>query len=166
LSLYCSLKTKLETAPLAVPRISQSAEELAGRADRLEADDERDHDEPDHEPSGLNAVNLGTAVEEWSEERDEHRHRGEQHARPEGTESSPSVMRMKGAAIASTPSRIAGRACAGCRRALRAPSPFDEHYLSRSPTVPVTAWKKATSTAEKSCSAYLMSIKAHKHKSA
>ena len=78
--------------------------------------------------------------------------------RPEGTESSPSAMRMNGAAISTTPSRIAGR---GLRRmspsAARALPPSTS-TIARSPTAPIAAWKKATSTAEKSCSAYLMSM--------
>jgi hypothetical protein len=56
------------------------AKELAERADSLYADDERDAYQADHEPQGLDAVYLRAAVEERGEERDEHGHRGEEHA--------------------------------------------------------------------------------------
>jgi hypothetical protein len=51
----------------------QCAEELAERADRLDADDERDAYQADYEPQGLDAVYLDAAVEERGEE--------EEHAR-------------------------------------------------------------------------------------
>ena len=80
LSTYCSLTTKFEMAPLAAaPRTARAPRSWPSELDRLDADDERNAYQANHEPQGLDAVYLRAPIEERGEERDEHRQR-EEHA--------------------------------------------------------------------------------------
>jgi hypothetical protein len=70
---------------------------------------------------------------------------------------------MNGAAIASAPSRIACRGRRTMSNIAARALPPSTSTIPRRPTAPIAAWKKATSTGEKSTSAYLMSMNTAPH---
>lgn len=141
LSRYSSFTTKLEIAPLAAaPRIARAPRswpaELTDCSPTISATPTRPTIRPiawtrfiaalRSKRGAKTATNIG--VEERSTP-----------ARPEGTESSPSEIRMNGTAMASSPSRIAGK---GRRRmspiAARALPPW-KSTIARSPIAPIEA---------------------------
>ncbi len=131
LSLYCNFTTKLERAPQTAAASIASApknwpSELTDWTPTTKATPKSPTTSPTtwmrftcalrSSAGAKSATNIG--VEETNTP-----------ARPEGTLSSPSEISMNGAAIANTPSKIAGR---GRRTispsAARSLPPFDEHY--------------------------------------